>query len=139
MCGSFCIFPGVYSLKRKINISTDDLIIVKHTNVAVCIYVYVNVRGFASGSICTLLRSRLLYLHVWSEHLSSSSSRRCETVRKAGAAALRRDTFKPLLQRYQAFPKRFHFGRRTCMQTDAFLFFFVISHLSPCHIQPSFI
>lgn len=29
--GAFCIFPGVYSLKRKINISMGDLIIVKHT------------------------------------------------------------------------------------------------------------
>lgn len=35
--GAFCIFPGVYSLKRRINISMDDLIIVKHTHVLGCV------------------------------------------------------------------------------------------------------
>ena len=33
--GTFCIFLWVYSVKRKINISMDDLIIVKHTRVGV--------------------------------------------------------------------------------------------------------
>lgn len=91
--GAFGIFPGVSSLKRKINISMDDLIIVKHMHMCVCVCALV------SESMCAVLRSRLLYLHVWSEHLSSSS-RPCKTVKQAGAAdALGRETehtFKPL-------------------------------------------
>lgn len=34
-------FLGVYSLKRKINISMDDLIILKHAHVLVCVCVCV--------------------------------------------------------------------------------------------------
>lgn len=45
--GAFCIFPGVYSLKRKINISMGDLIIVKHTHVLVPVHVPV------SESVCS--------------------------------------------------------------------------------------
>lgn len=61
-----------------------DLIIVKHTRV--CLPLTASV----SESTSVVLRSRLLYLHVWSEHLSSSS-RRCKTAKQASAAdALRK-------------------------------------------------
>jgi len=57
VCESFCILPGVYSLNRKINISADDLIIVKHTHVVVCVCVRARVcvrmpvRGFVNESM----------------------------------------------------------------------------------------
>lgn len=88
----------------------------------------VRVCVFVSGSMCAVLWSRLLYLHVWSEHLSSSS-RRCKTVRQAAARRRSRERdsrhFKPLLLRYQTFPKFLRLGENTLYTcTDAVLHHF---------------
>lgn len=90
----------------------------------------VRVCVFVSGSMCAVLWSCLLYLHVWSEHLSSSS-RRCKTVRQAAARHRSRERdsrhFKPLLLRYQTFPKFLRLGENTLYAhtcTDAVLHHF---------------
>lgn len=134
VCRSFFSgFPGVYSPKRKINISMDDLIILKTCTCAgVCLC--------ASESM-QVLRSRLLYLHVWSEHLSLSR-RRCETVRQAGTAdALARETehtFNPLPQRHQTLPKCLYLRGKAHTCTDRCCLRPFLFLIADCSVSPSF-
>lgn len=115
----------------------------------------VHVRAFVS--MCAVPGSRLLYLHVWSEHLSSSS-RRCKPARQAGAAAaaLRRERDSTHFQTFcrsdiKRFLNAFTWGEahtlhtHAQMQTDSCSFtscfvllavtVVVFSYHSPCHTQ----
>lgn len=127
----FPIFPEVYSLKKKI-VSVAVLIIDNHARVLAWARLWLR---------ACVLGSRLLYLHVWSEHLSSPS-RRCETVSRQVPPTLReRDrgerihAFKPLLlSNYLHLGGNKHTCRDASRQIHFCIFFlcifpsFILSH-----------
>lgn len=103
--GSVCIFPGVCSLKRKINISADDFVIVKHTHeVAGCVCAWAWECSHASqGAASWICMSGV---NIYHHHQDAAK----QQWREGGcAAALRRDCALSILfsSNIKTFPKCF--------------------------------